>query len=294
MNYQELLRTEEWKHFNYKILERDSFTCQECNSKGFVNNLYIPISSINEALDDMFKDYSFDGRLLRDIIEGIPKKFHLKLKFKPVDRYKNIYSTNFSVTTILNFNLNNVNIYDDVKLYSESLLPEEICFTYQRLMYYALQKNNEPVSSYVFVNVARFPKYDNSNNGYMMVNTEQGKSEVAIITNEYYISITILHADSHVLQLFPKLNVHHTFYIYGKVVPWGYNFKDLTTLCQKCHKHLHETTDVPILNYDLSPICNESLNECDRCGGTGFLPQYSHVEGGICFKCRGTKKAFFL
>ena len=28
---------------------------------------------------------------------------------------------------------------------------------------------------------------------------------------------------------------------------------------------------------------------CNRCGGRGELPQYRHVEGGICFKCRGNK-----
>ncbi len=29
---------------------------------------------------------------------------------------------------------------------------------------------------------------------------------------------------------------------------------------------------------------------CERCSGTGELPQMSHVEGGVCFKCRGTGK----
>ena len=28
---------------------------------------------------------------------------------------------------------------------------------------------------------------------------------------------------------------------------------------------------------------------CPRCGGTGYLPQYRHIENGICFKCRGAK-----
>lgn len=28
----------------------------------------------------------------------------------------------------------------------------------------------------------------------------------------------------------------------------------------------------------------ERLN-CTRCGGTGYLPQYRHVEMGACFKC---------
>lgn len=28
--------------------------------------------------------------------------------------------------------------------------------------------------------------------------------------------------------------------------------------------------------------------KCSRCGGEGEIPQFRHVEGGICFKCRGT------
>ena len=26
---------------------------------------------------------------------------------------------------------------------------------------------------------------------------------------------------------------------------------------------------------------------CSRCGGTGYLPEYSHVAGGVCFACGG-------
>jgi DnaJ-class molecular chaperone len=29
---------------------------------------------------------------------------------------------------------------------------------------------------------------------------------------------------------------------------------------------------------------------CDRCNGVGRIPRYNHVEGGICFKCRGSKE----
>ena len=27
---------------------------------------------------------------------------------------------------------------------------------------------------------------------------------------------------------------------------------------------------------------------CMRCGGTGYLPEYNHVEGGVCFSCDGS------
>ena len=28
---------------------------------------------------------------------------------------------------------------------------------------------------------------------------------------------------------------------------------------------------------------------CDRCFGSGYIPKFNHVEGGISFKCRGEK-----
>ncbi|NMA54307.1 MAG: hypothetical protein GX952_00065 [Firmicutes bacterium] len=27
---------------------------------------------------------------------------------------------------------------------------------------------------------------------------------------------------------------------------------------------------------------------CVRCGGTGYLAQYAHVQGGVCFRCGGS------
>lgn len=27
---------------------------------------------------------------------------------------------------------------------------------------------------------------------------------------------------------------------------------------------------------------------CGRCGGTGFIPRYGHIRGGICFRCEGS------
>lgn len=32
------------------------------------------------------------------------------------------------------------------------------------------------------------------------------------------------------------------------------------------------------------------MTECDRCNGNGTIRGYSHVQGGVCFKCGGTGK----
>jgi hypothetical protein len=28
---------------------------------------------------------------------------------------------------------------------------------------------------------------------------------------------------------------------------------------------------------------------CDKCNATGYIPPFAHVQGGICFRCRGTR-----
>lgn len=32
---------------------------------------------------------------------------------------------------------------------------------------------------------------------------------------------------------------------------------------------------------------------CPKCGGRGYLPEYRHVSGGICFRCYGTGRSTF-
>jgi hypothetical protein len=27
--------------------------------------------------------------------------------------------------------------------------------------------------------------------------------------------------------------------------------------------------------------------DCPKCGGSGYIPAYNHIAGGICFSCRG-------
>jgi hypothetical protein len=33
---------------------------------------------------------------------------------------------------------------------------------------------------------------------------------------------------------------------------------------------------------------SSSLSPCVKCNGTGYIGIYSHIEGGMCFACRGT------
>lgn len=35
------------------------------------------------------------------------------------------------------------------------------------------------------------------------------------------------------------------------------------------------------------------IHNCERCNGGGYIPEYSHVQDGICFSCWGTGSRIF-
>ncbi len=82
------------------------------------------------------------------------------------------------------------------------------------------------------------------------------------------------------------LHVHHTYYQIDKL-PWEYPDESLQTLCRSCHEKVHEEDIIPVR--DECGIKIGNYKPCTRCYGAGWFPEYSHVENGICFKCRGVK-----
>ncbi|WP_035694866.1 hypothetical protein [Flavobacterium soli] len=90
--------------------------------------------------------------------------------------------------------------------------------------------------------------------------------------------------------IYPKVNVilhvHHKYYILNKL-PWEYENNALITLCDLCHKKIHETQIIPIY-LDESKSTILELNLCNNCNGIGYLSQYKYYQNGICFKCYGT------
>jgi len=87
------------------------------------------------------------------------------------------------------------------------------------------------------------------------------------------------------------LQVHHKYYIVDKN-PWDYNDNDLITLCNWCHWEFHENNTVKVYIERESQLVERAYTLCSRCNGMGNLPQYSHVSGGVCFKCGGQR--YFL
>lgn len=84
---------------------------------------------------------------------------------------------------------------------------------------------------------------------------------------------------------FYDLNVHHTYYKCG-LKAWEYEADTLVTLCSTCHKNEHDKNDIPI--YNSNGVFIDFAKNCGRCNGLGVLPEYRHVQQGLCFQCRGT------
>lgn len=83
------------------------------------------------------------------------------------------------------------------------------------------------------------------------------------------------------------LQVHHKYYISNKL-PWDYENAALITLCNWCHTDVHKNETI-IMYVDESLNEYEDLISCIRCDGSGYIPEYSHFQGGVCFECQGNR-----
>lgn len=87
------------------------------------------------------------------------------------------------------------------------------------------------------------------------------------------------------------LEAHHTRYILNRL-PWDYKNEDLITLCNHCHTEFHQHNKVPVYSED--ELIELEYEPCPNCNGTGYIPEYKHVQAGICFQCNGEKYLTFL
>lgn len=103
----------------------------------------------------------------------------------------------------------------------------------------------------------------------------------------------IILADKHY-----HLEIHHRYYLRSNL-PWQYQDEALITLCNHCHREVH--VESPAMRVYPSQAARDAelrritdvqhgighYHPCSRCGGTGSLPVYNHVQEGICFRCNG-------
>ena len=85
-----------------------------------------------------------------------------------------------------------------------------------------------------------------------------------------------------------ELHVHHKYYVLGRL-PWEYEDDALITMCHHCHWQVHQDNEILVYQSGPDGLRETAAQLCTKCSGAGFLPEYRHVQGGICFKCMGNR-----
>lgn len=256
VNYSDLLNTTEWKERRHEILERDNYTCQRCgiNSTNFFEMRSGNIMFNREDKFDFIKLNK--NKYLYDIviIKSGGKSFVGKTYFS-----NNVISKLGIETFRLTFNIilkdyHNSGIEQSYKM---GLNPKYDIFTSKNLNKKRIEtfKEKNPIK-------LNFNKYDFDLNGFWLIESK-----------EFY-SFKKSHS----------LHVHHNCYRKRYKI-WKQPNSDYISLCNICHKIIHEYYLIPY--YDKEGRVIQYLEFCDKCDGLGVIPCYSHISGGICFKCSG-------
>ncbi len=294
MTYLELLQQNEWHQKCHEILDRDKFHCQDCGCIGFHNESgCLRLTSIEE-LNLFFPEWSVEGKTVSNFIGKLDT-----FEFERIDRFtykhKYIYRNSIQFLEIHKIYGKDTHSYRNPRvgefnfIMACNICPEQsshssvsgitiidkvaIAHTQIKPSYTHILRFDGSIAQNPYVTI----KGCNINSPYEYLNSNY---EVGISYKNYFIHISVT-AD-HVL--YKGLNVHHNYYIQGKK-PWDYPNSALVTLCEDCHKKRHENNSIPLLDPEHNHI--KDLCKCEKCGGSGYLPQYWYRDNGVCYDCLG-------
>ena len=289
MTYNELLLQKEWWQKCNEILSRDQYRCRDCGRFGFHNGYnYMKVNRIEE-FDTLFKGWTFNDVTFSEFWADIPTRN--PHPFEDI-KFEKEYDNNGINVYNLNLHESKNNLFRDMFDYPEKVIAVS-------------NANIDCIDATVYEYGSSIKKTDSSDNfGWAyLFEFPYSLSDAIYVNIEYSMPFIIDHVplDRTIINVtfgsrlisirftycwfkLKGLNIHHTHYTRG-CKPWEYENDSLVTLCEDCHKKRHETSRIPL--YDKEKRLISNLVPCSRCGGSGYLPQYSHVEHGICFKCYG-------
>ena len=282
MTYNELLKQKEWWSKCNEILSRDHYTCKDCGCLGFHNGYSYAVIDDMDAIDNIFGSWKIDGKSISQFCANLTD-YDLEhfddVKLKKLEAID-------ETSSILHFRL-----YGKESKYFRGqprgfsygdFISDVTCdkISIDALHLYRVVKHDSLNFDGDWLYAFKFGKVL-ANKIYLLINYSY---EQYIISVNYEDTLIVIALYSSKDNIFKGLNIHHTYYIEGKK-PWEYEDEALETLCEDCHKKRHEKAPIPTYRGDMSILGLTSI--CPRCGGSGYLPQYSHVEHGICFKCGG-------
>ena len=281
MTYKDLLLENDWQLKCNEILNRDHYICQDCGSLGFHNGgNFISLYCVSE-IDSLLKDWRFNGLSFSEFIGKSPISKTRTITVHPKEEtkvpggqgiycllFQKPYSVfdygskaicDYSLSSTIDAEFYKGNIISNIK---HDVGGRVMCFEFSQQLSAAINMNIE----HLLIGYIDGLRYD-----VTILNITFKNKVISIRLSPYGCGIK-------------GLNVHHRYYTIGSK-PWEYSNDALVTLCQDCHSKRHKDAKVPLYTPEHQLI--KHLIPCSRCGGSGYLPQYNHVENGICFKCGG-------
>lgn len=302
MTYKELLQQEEWHEKCNAVLQRDKYTCKECGCVGFHSNTIYIADTLEEA-DRVIDEKVFVGCRFSEIVKQIKsgylesrkrKETELrpgltedkrkdlllgKIPWKPSQRLEVAQTRKISgyyqyqfLSELIDSQIDPFSRHVEIKVYSKKEY-KSLSFRFTECYLYV-------PTSYGTVGCPFFiMEYEQPITEEFIIDVEN--EGVNISFDKYSITVDTMRS-----YCLPKcLNVHHTYYVEGKN-PWEYPDDALETLCEDCHQMRHEKPVPCYRSLNMKDVvCHYS--RCNRCKGSGYLPQYNHVQHGICFECNG-------
>lgn len=290
MTYNELLLQKEWWQKCNEILSRDHYRCRDCGCLGFHNGYnYMKVNRIEE-IDALLNEWTFNGVVFSKFWAVSPTEEPHQFRDIKFEKECN--------------NIDGINVYHLNLIESKNNLFREI-LTYPEKLIVVSNANIDSLDATVYEYDRSIKKTDSSDaSGWAyLFEFPYSISDAIYVNIEHSMPFIIDHVPmertiinvtfgnrlisirfTYCFFKLKGLNIHHTHYTRG-CKPWEYENDSLVTLCEDCHKKRHETSSIPLYDQDKRLI--SKLVPCSRCGGSGYLPQYSHVVHGICFKCYG-------
>lgn len=317
MTYTELLTQKRWYEKCNHILQRDKYTCQDCGNIGYHNSTIYITESLDEVdrivnekilIGDKFSsliEQTFNGYVECDKLDLTSCYVDVDGRILPMSETisetarEKLLQGHVRWETYHDVEIHKKVLFEDIFLYKIDLCNEKGIYfpDIDALIEFTTIITKKQKQTFDF-QLHRYRKHVTNSDG------TQTEYPMAILkfdeelAEKYYLSIEdksicvtyknyVFFVNLNPFQFTYKgLNVHHKYYING-LMPWEYDDDALVTLCQECHKKRHETA-IPkykTLSKNIIDCCY--CHKCDRCCGSGYLPQYNYIQNGICFKCGG-------
>ncbi|MBK7805175.1 MAG: hypothetical protein IPJ51_02575 [Saprospiraceae bacterium] len=260
MDYRSLLDDDNWKRKRKEILYRDNYECQRCGvSKNLTMNT------------DFVKFGDVINRLSFEFLDDMILKYKLaKINFIP--EWEDGLGVNYDLETICKTNIFEI----------DKSKPEDYFVT---VHYVNKDKIKYPFNGSLINNLKPNIFLNNCTNASLIKHVRGQISNILDVDLEGIWLINSKYKENY-RKNGNVLHVHHKCYRMDQEI-WEQPDVEYTTLCNICHKIVHEHQMIPF--YNSENIVIQNMITCSRCSGNGYLSEFKHVQSGICFRCRGKR-----